>query len=404
MASGNDPGLSEWQAARDVLDKFDERLHELRKYGFSFITGLLSVDALLAGPSTVPLGWKLAALIATLSLIVALNLVDRNYRVIQLAATIDAQIIERRSEMNLTQTITRIYNQAHVKFFFQTVYIMFTLTTLLLGWFILASKSYHLLLLAAFAAAMYGLAWFILYPGHPRRLGAVVLACIPVYAILATLYYIPRDITKIAFLLYPRVVPELHYHLTLLVMVTVAIASILWIEKAVDIRPWVDFVIDAYEFEQGESVLVTVSNLGIEDLRLQKEALTVHREHDPEMKEPLDIPELVGSEGLKIRGGSKSNWRLSWSDHRWQFSTEKLSPGLYRVVYHGPIYCDVRDINKDFTAREPNKENPWRHVVRLFGGFKLVHPNKTLHGYNPWRVAQRFSVTRNNETKTNLSA
>ena len=184
----------EWDSAREVLDRFDERLHDLRKYGFSFITGLLSVDALFAAPSTIPLSWKLAALIATLCLIVSLNLVDRNYRVLQLAATIDAQFLERGNEMNLTQTISRIYDDAHVKFFFQTVYIMFTLATLLLGWFILAGKSYYLLLLVGFGVAMYGFAWFILYPSHHRSLrwlGTFVLGFISVCAVLVTFIYIP---------------------------------------------------------------------------------------------------------------------------------------------------------------------------------------------------------------------
>ena len=108
----NDPGMSEWQAARDVLDHYDERLHDLRKVGFSFVTGLLTVDALLTASSNP--NWKLAALVGTLFLIVPFDLVDRNYRAIEIAASIRAQVLERRSRMDLTQAITRMFELSHV--------------------------------------------------------------------------------------------------------------------------------------------------------------------------------------------------------------------------------------------------------------------------------------------------
>jgi hypothetical protein len=409
-SQSDDKNSQEWDAARDVLNNFDERLHDLRKYGFSFITGLLSVDAIFAGPSTIPLSWKLAALIATLCLIVSLNLVDRNYRVIQLAATIDAQFLERRSDVNLTQTISRIYNDAHVKFFFQTVYIMFTLAALLLGWFILADSSYYLLLLVAFGVAMYGLAWCTLYPRQDRSsrwLGTFALGFISVCAILATIYYTPNDITKIKSGFYPHITFGLHYHLTLLVMVAVAIVCIVIMENAVDIRPWVNLVIDAYEYEQGERVLVTISNVGREDLHLQRgvHVLTVHRENDTTMKKPRKISGLGVPEGIKLLGGKKHDWQLSWADHRWQFSTKDLRPGLYRVVYRGPIYSDVPYITHiGFTRRKlvyptkkrqkPVKFDPRKVVPYIIDSIrrKLV-PTKGTEKDDPWKVAQRFSVT-----------
>jgi hypothetical protein len=37
----------EWETAREVISKFDERLDVLRRYGFTFITGLLTAQSLL---------------------------------------------------------------------------------------------------------------------------------------------------------------------------------------------------------------------------------------------------------------------------------------------------------------------------------------------------------------------
>lgn len=369
-------GLSEWQAARDVLGKFDEKLHDLRKYGFSFITGLLTVSALFA---TIQSSWKLAALLATLSLIVALDLVDRNYRVIQFAAAIDAQILERGSKTNLTQTISRIYDQAHVKFFFQSVYIMFSLATLLLGLFVLATP-YYLLLFVAFAVSVFLLAWLALYDGRGRWLGAGVLGVIlavPVYEMLPRIHDLLIEVVS---------TKALHYHLTLFAGVAIATVLIIIIEKAVDTHEWVDFRIDKYEYGPDEKVRVMVSNLGTRVLELRHDTvprmLTVHKEDDPSMTKPLKIPELVASQVISISPGPKGHWRTSWSDHRWEFATKSqvLRPGLYRVVYNGPIYCPTRYFR--YELLDPNKKEDRERIQR----------------YEPWKVAQRFLITRAEKT------
>ena len=398
-APSSDSTPPEWQAARDVVDAFDERLHDLRKYGFSFVTGLLSVDALF---SSITVGWKLAALLATLVLIVSLDLVDRNYRVFQTAATIDAQLLERRNEMNLTQTISRIYDNAHIKFFFQTVYILFTLATLLLGWFIMAGQSYHLLLLVVFAIATYDVAWGLLYTGHARSLGVVCLSGVLVVLVGVSYQYsfyltaagkvpaIKYDIINFSSLLSEKLHGPAHFHLILLITVAFAIGSILTIEKAVAIRPWVDFAIDAYEYEQGDSVLVTITNIGREPLTLHKDdrshpnVLSVHKENDPKMTEPLKIPGLEISEDIVIPAGDKRNWKSSWSDHRWEFSTTRrnlVAPGLFRVVYKGPFYRQIK--YRGYKLTDPS---PFVYVTRHLSA-------KGAKVYDPWRLAQQFSIT-----------
>ncbi len=42
--SGN--ALDEWKESRAILAIFDENLHDIRKYGFTFLAGLLTIDIL----------------------------------------------------------------------------------------------------------------------------------------------------------------------------------------------------------------------------------------------------------------------------------------------------------------------------------------------------------------------
>jgi hypothetical protein len=395
-SSESDSDLKEWTAARTVLDNFDQRLSDLRKYGFTVITGLLSVSAIFT--TSIPSAWQLAAILATMSLIVCLDLVDRNYRVFQEAGAIDAQVLERRSDINLTQTISRIYNSAHIKFFFQTVYIIFTLAALLLGWILLGgSSSPHLPLLAAIVILIYYLAFIALYSRTERAKATVVLLMSGVVGLMYMSLRAQHLSTLLTELLQ---VKPLHYHATLLAVTIVAVVAILIIEKAVDVRPWIYFGIDKYSYSSESNVSVIVSNIGPENLQLFfkaeeaneatekpsdrafKPAITVYKEDDPKMQEPLEIPELKKAVAVEI-SGTDETWRSSWSDQRWQFSTknEKLPAGLYRVVYNGKVYV------KGFR-------------YGLFP-YRLGYPTSNkAEEYDRWKNGQRFVITPKVEKKS----
>lgn len=64
--------LDEWKEARSVIARFDNNLHDLRNYRFTFVTGLLAANGLLSqgGTSVVPAGVKAGVLVATMGLIV----------------------------------------------------------------------------------------------------------------------------------------------------------------------------------------------------------------------------------------------------------------------------------------------------------------------------------------------
>ena len=142
--------LTEWQAARDALTSSDNNLHDLRKWGFSFVTGLLTVDAVFAHISS---WWKVAALAGTYVLITALVVVDRNYHALQDALAQRAGLIERRSGLDLTQVITYYYTKRKVWFFYAVVYGLFDLAVLVIGLLVLANVTAEIVLGATYVLA-----------------------------------------------------------------------------------------------------------------------------------------------------------------------------------------------------------------------------------------------------------
>jgi hypothetical protein len=103
--------LDEWKEARSVLARFDNNLHDLRKYGFSFVTALLAANGLISigGTAEVTAEVKAAILIVTMGLIVALKLLDRHYLCFENAATLRCRILEDRLNIDLTGDIAFFY-------------------------------------------------------------------------------------------------------------------------------------------------------------------------------------------------------------------------------------------------------------------------------------------------------
>lgn len=126
----NDDNITEWKAARDSLTAADTNLHDLRKWGFSFVTGLLTVDAVFA---SIPGTWKLAALLATFVLIAALVIIDRNYHVLEDTIAERAAIVEARVGFELTQDIRWTYRTRRVWRYYGAVYWSFDLAVLVMG-------------------------------------------------------------------------------------------------------------------------------------------------------------------------------------------------------------------------------------------------------------------------------
>lgn len=296
--------LPEWQAARDVIAKIDDNLHDLRKYGFSFIAALLTIDALFAKGTNILPGSKPALIIGTMALVVVLSLVDRNYRVFQQGASVRATLLERRSSPELTQTISRTYEHNRNRLAFTLAYM-----------------------------GLAGVTWII---------GALILQGVDFFNITAA--------------------------------VVVAVPLIAAIEFSLDLRDWVYFEIDGFTYKKSTPILVIVTNLSDKIIALKGEVWAVFSEEDPQMQHAIPPSPEVLKEEIKIRARS---------DYRWQFPTDKLKPGLYRVVNMGPVY----------------KANPLGGHVPI-GRYKVVdgstgNSEDDLVWYHNrmWDNAPRFRVT-----------
>ncbi len=128
--------LEEWKECRDVFKTWDERLHDLRKYGFSFITALLAAQVILLPASSgdsAPNGVKFAVLIATLILIGALHCMDKGYRVFQEATMTRAKVLERRLNLELSETIANRSVRHFIRSTVVLIYGLFSLATCILG-------------------------------------------------------------------------------------------------------------------------------------------------------------------------------------------------------------------------------------------------------------------------------
>jgi hypothetical protein len=130
--------MQEWQTARDIISSFDDRLHDLRKYGFGFITALLAAEYLLVPSGStspaLPNIIKLAVLLITLMLIVALHLMDRIYRILQSGAATRAIIVEKLLNLELTEVIGAKYRMGHVQRNVHYIYAAFTSGVLVWDW------------------------------------------------------------------------------------------------------------------------------------------------------------------------------------------------------------------------------------------------------------------------------
>ena len=146
MSPGADSNIEkEWEEARATLKAFDDRLHDIRKYGFSFVTALLTAQSILipafssssseSGAITDTV--KLGVLSVTLLLIIALRVLEYSYLTFNEAAATRARVLERRLNMELTEVITARYDWAKLGWWATLLYAFFALGVLAIGVFVL---------------------------------------------------------------------------------------------------------------------------------------------------------------------------------------------------------------------------------------------------------------------------
>jgi len=145
MAESSGTALEEWKEARGILSRFDENLHDLRKYGFTFLAALFTIDALQKLVSKdITDNIRLGLIAITIAFIVTLRLLDHDYQQFQSAASIRARILERMLNIEVTETISEKYKRDKLYNWNLGVYIGFVIIALFIGLMILPYGMYWL--------------------------------------------------------------------------------------------------------------------------------------------------------------------------------------------------------------------------------------------------------------------
>jgi hypothetical protein len=200
--SSSGTALEEWKETRGILSRFDGNLHDLRKYGFTFLAALFTIDALQKLVSNNITDYVRLGLIGiTIAFIITLRFLDHNYQQFQNAASIRARILERMLNIEVTETISERYKKEKIYNWNLGVYIGFVIIALLIGFIILPL----------------GIYW----------LGPFVFACIGIGFLLFIKY--SKDLNV-----------NLHHHGT-------------------ELKE--DWIIDKVSCKQGEKVRITITNL-----------------------------------------------------------------------------------------------------------------------------------------------
>jgi hypothetical protein len=126
----------EWVKAREATDKFDGNLFDLRKYGFSLITGLITAGSFL-GFSTPTQLIQVGVIIVTMGLIIILYWLDIYHQSLLYGAVFRTRFLEIfRLNRGLSIYISALYGASHLGRGLHFIYIGFLIALFLLGLFV----------------------------------------------------------------------------------------------------------------------------------------------------------------------------------------------------------------------------------------------------------------------------
>lgn len=144
IPSSNEYGIDEWKSAREIFVEVDDHQHDLRKYGFTFLSALIAADSLTILFSGSDDRVVFAVVGVTLLLTVALSLFDRRYELFKHAVAIRAKILETRLNLELTETISYRSRMDNFEGYVFWIYVTFAAVAGIVGIIILYPRLYLL--------------------------------------------------------------------------------------------------------------------------------------------------------------------------------------------------------------------------------------------------------------------
>ena len=132
--------LEEWKTGREVLAKFDERIHDLSHWGIGFITALLTAESFLLPHSVLQTAAleppiKTLVISVTLLLILSLRVVQRFYELFLAAAAVRTRAIEKLLGLDLTEVIAQVYHIDRMRWLGNLLYFFLAIGAGALGYF-----------------------------------------------------------------------------------------------------------------------------------------------------------------------------------------------------------------------------------------------------------------------------
>jgi hypothetical protein len=125
----------EWKECRQTIARFDTILIDLRKYGFTIITGLLTAGSFL-GFNTPTASLQVGVIIVTMVLIVILYWMDIYYQNLLYGAVLRAIFLELfRLDRGLSKYVSGLYGRSGMGWLLHFLYAGFFIAAFILGMF-----------------------------------------------------------------------------------------------------------------------------------------------------------------------------------------------------------------------------------------------------------------------------
>lgn len=106
VGSKDDPAFQEWVQTQQVTSSLDTMILDIRKYGFSFITVLITAQGFLLGEVQLNHISVLGIFLALLILVYVLFTVDRMHEVFLRGAVLNAMRLEKTMGLELSRSIS----------------------------------------------------------------------------------------------------------------------------------------------------------------------------------------------------------------------------------------------------------------------------------------------------------
>lgn len=168
-ASVDDWELREWSECRATIARMDTILEDLRKFGFSLVTGLLTASAFLAGTARPEAA--VASFVAVMVLVTTLFSVDTYYSASMSGAVERALDVEARRQPPILLTRTIHTNCHRASVVWVTLGLYLGLLVVALGMCLITASSTHQFTLVA-APAVFGIGligYMVTYWNHVNR-------------------------------------------------------------------------------------------------------------------------------------------------------------------------------------------------------------------------------------------